>query len=47
MRYDGNMNRPLFVTFNSMETGYEELRGCIGCLDPLKLHPGLQDYSLK
>ena len=23
------------------------LRGCIGCLESLKLHPGLQDYTLK
>lgn len=40
--YEG-LHCPLFVTWaiNS------DLRGCIGCLQPLALNPGIRDYALR
>ncbi|CAD7923362.1 unnamed protein product [Amoebophrya sp. A120] len=47
--YDAQSRSPLFVTWLTWEPsrGQEELRGCIGCLEPLDLHPGLRDYTVK
>jgi len=45
---------PLFVTWlkrgcgeNGKKWNQLELRGCIGCLDPIVLGPGLSDYVLR
>ncbi|CAD7930162.1 unnamed protein product [Amoebophrya sp. A25] len=45
--YDPNFQAPLFVTWNKWAGPYENLRGCIGCLEPLSLDPGLKDYAFK
>jgi len=47
-RYDKNLETPLFVTWNTLSNDNKEvLRGCIGCLEKLKLSPGLKDYTIK
>jgi len=45
---------PLFVTWLKRRCGENvksmdqfQLRGCIGCLDPIMLGPGLSDYALR
>mmetsp|Transcript_3347 Transcript_3347/g.7870 ORF Transcript_3347/g.7870 Transcript_3347/m.7870 type:complete len:311 (+) Transcript_3347:593-1525(+) len=46
--YNPANKAPLFVTWLKWEaSGYENLRGCIGCLEPLALSPGLRDYTIK
>eukprot|EP00775_Hariotina_reticulata_P013589 gene13589-13714_t len=42
---DGNC--PLFVTWNKISSsGRSQLRGCIGTLEPRRLHTALKDYAL-
>ncbi|KAF9427254.1 hypothetical protein BGZ94_005236 [Podila epigama] len=43
-----NGTYPLFVTWKkkNLETGEMDLRGCIGCFDPLDLHYGLSKYAV-
>lgn len=38
---------PLFVTWTKRRNAYDELRGCIGCLEPVTLRPGLSEYALR
>ena len=47
--YNQDWDCPLFVTWNKRdrETRFEDLRGCIGSLDPLRFDPGLSRYAIK
>lgn len=50
---DPSFKAPLFVTWmkrkteDGKESGSLELRGCIGCLEPIVFHSGLSDYALR
>jgi AMME syndrome candidate gene 1 protein len=40
-----NLRYPLFVTYNTIQTGTPQLRGCIGTFEPLPLHDGLERFA--
>lgn len=49
---DPSFKAPLFVTWLKRRRGARadgdlELRGCIGCLEPVVFRPGLSDYALR
>lgn len=46
---DPELEAPIFVTWTKHRgtDGRPELRGCIGCLDSVKLRRGLGDYALR
>ncbi|CAK9004311.1 unnamed protein product [Durusdinium trenchii] len=52
---DPGFKAPLFVTWlkprqsgtNATSTSQLELRGCIGCLEPIHFHSGLTEYAIR
>ncbi|KAG5365863.1 hypothetical protein CJU89_0262 [Yarrowia sp. B02] len=42
-----NHKFPLFVTWNTVEAGEHELRGCIGTFAPLELEKGLARFAIE
>merc|ERR550525_1194092 len=53
MTADPSFKAPLFVTWlkrrrgERNDVGELELRGCIGCLEPIAFRPGLSEYALR